>query len=141
MTGAPLLLTELLTECDTHGIRLMLDGDGGLVIDAPQHALTPELLGRLKDSKADLLVLLRTPSNVATDSLSHVHGPVKNVNPLASTTKLACRCGSTTWRDVPIHDGQSFRRDCGRCGRFLDFPVWYGSQYFALCTAFGTMLV
>ncbi|MBN2024923.1 MAG: hypothetical protein JW809_19255 [Pirellulales bacterium] len=37
-----------------------------------------------------------------------------------------CRCGSTTWRDVPIHNGQSVRRDCARCGRFLDFPRWYG---------------
>jgi hypothetical protein len=37
-----------------------------------------------------------------------------------------CRCGSTQWRDVPIHGGQSIRRDCARCGRFLSFPLWYG---------------
>ena len=24
-----------------------------------------------------------------------------------------------------IHDGDSIRRDCARCGRFIDFPVWY----------------
>lgn len=40
-----------------------------------------------------------------------------------------CPCGSTTWRDVPIHDGNAIRRDCGRCGRFLDFPVWDGSEF------------
>ena len=40
---------------------------------------------------------------------------------LPTTGKTVCRCGSTTWRDVPIHDGQSVRRDCGRCGRFIDF--------------------
>jgi hypothetical protein len=39
-----------------------------------------------------------------------------------------CRCGGTTWRDVPIHGGESIRRDCGRCGRFLCFPFWYGKE-------------
>jgi hypothetical protein len=37
-----------------------------------------------------------------------------------------CPCGSTQWRDVPIHGGRSIRRDCARCGRFLGFPLWYG---------------
>jgi hypothetical protein len=37
-----------------------------------------------------------------------------------------CRCGSTKWRDVPIHGGRSIRRDCARCGRFIAFPLWYG---------------
>lgn len=40
-----------------------------------------------------------------------------------------CPCGSLTWRDVPIHDGKAVRRDCDRCGRFLDFPVWDGSVF------------
>jgi hypothetical protein len=39
-----------------------------------------------------------------------------------------CRCGSTRWRDVPIHGGRSIRRDCARCGRFLSFPLWYGHK-------------
>jgi ribosomal protein S27AE len=44
------------------------------------------------------------------------------------TTRLTCgRCGSSSWRDVPIHCGQSTRRDCARCGRFMGFPVWYGT--------------
>ena len=34
------------------------------------------------------------------------------------------RCGSQQMRDIPIHDGQSTRRECGSCGRFLDFPRW-----------------
>ncbi|HEX4129735.1 MAG TPA: hypothetical protein VHZ24_06810 [Pirellulales bacterium] len=36
------------------------------------------------------------------------------------------RCGSCDTIDVPIHDGQSLRRDCARCNRFIDFPLWYG---------------
>jgi hypothetical protein len=55
MTGAP---TDLLAECEAHGIRLTLADDGGLSIDAPQDALTPELLGRLKAHKAELLALI-----------------------------------------------------------------------------------
>ncbi|REK17366.1 MAG: hypothetical protein DWQ37_06130 [Planctomycetota bacterium] len=38
----------------------------------------------------------------------------------------ACQCGSTRWIDVPIHNGQSVRRDCRRCGQTIEFPVWYG---------------
>jgi len=40
-----------------------------------------------------------------------------------------CRCGSTTWQDFPIHGGQSVRRDCGRCGRFVCFATWYGEPH------------
>jgi len=35
-------------------------------------------------------------------------------------------CGSTEYRDVPIHDGQSTRRDCADCGRTCGFPSWFG---------------
>ena len=36
------------------------------------------------------------------------------------------RCGWHEHRDVAIHDGQSVRRDCARCNRFLMFVVWHG---------------
>jgi hypothetical protein len=36
------------------------------------------------------------------------------------------RCGFDRFVDVPIHNGQSVRRDCARCKRTLGFPVWYG---------------
>ena len=61
MTGTPSPLAELLADCDAHGIRLLLAGDGGLTIDAPQDALTPDLLARLKAHKAELLTLLLRP--------------------------------------------------------------------------------
>lgn len=114
MTGEP---TDLLAECEAHGIRFTLAGDGGLAIDAPQDALTPNLLDRLIANKADVLALLR-PATEAT--------PAPPFALSDTPAKAVCRCGSTTWCDVPIHGGQSIRRDCGRCGRFLDFPVWYG---------------
>jgi hypothetical protein len=55
MTG----LDELLADCDARGIRLVPAGDGGLTIDAPKDALTPDLIGRLKSHKAELLAILR----------------------------------------------------------------------------------
>ena len=118
MTRTPLILGELLAECDAHGVRLLLADDDGLTIDAPQGVLTPDLVDRLKARKADVLAMLR-PTLAAAPALPVATGD-------APTTPV-CPCGSTTWRDVPIHGGQSVRRDCGRCGRFLDFPVWYGN--------------
>jgi hypothetical protein len=56
--------------------------------------------------------------------------PLRSDEPLpagAAVGDVACpRCGSYYYRDVPIHKGESVRRDCARCGRFLDFPVWHG---------------
>ncbi len=49
--------------------------------------------------------------------------------PAAVETGDACsRCSSTEFRDTPIHDGQSVRRDCAICNRTLGFPVWYGVE-------------
>jgi hypothetical protein len=35
------------------------------------------------------------------------------------------RCRSTGFRDAAIHNGQSVRRDCARCGRTIEFVTWY----------------
>lgn len=157
------------------GIRLALAGDGGLAIDAPRGALTPELLARLRAAKADILAALAPAAPCATCGcpifaqhpdgrlacgLCHrrpegarlllvVHRPDGSTawadcalereavaagrttgpeapTPAPAKAKAVCRCGSTTWRDVAIHDGQSVRQDCARCGRFLRFTVWRG---------------
>jgi hypothetical protein len=36
------------------------------------------------------------------------------------------KCLATEFRDLPIHGGQSVRRDCAMCGRFVAFPIWCG---------------
>jgi len=41
---------------------------------------------------------------------------------------MCWHCGSTEFCDVPIHDGQSTRRDCAQCRRFICFPIWYGQN-------------
>ena len=55
MTPVPSSLADVLAACHAHGIRLSLAAADGLTIDAPPDALTPELLGRLKAHKAELL--------------------------------------------------------------------------------------
>ena len=105
MNGAASLLAELLADCDAHGIRLLLADDGGLTIDAPQDDLTPDLLDRLKAHKAELLTLLRGGRCFDVDSASDAE-PAPIIDP-PTNAEAVCRCGSTTWRDVPIHDGQS----------------------------------
>ena len=100
---------ELLLDLGRLGIRLEAEGES--LLYSPRSALTPDLLARLKAHKADLLAMLR---------------PAQTIDTPTKPARAVCRCDSTTWRDVPIHGGQSVRRDCGRCGRFLDFPTWHG---------------
>lgn len=115
-------LGELLAECDAHGIRLLAAGDGNLILDAPQGALTPDLKGRLKARKGELLTLLGAMPNLAPAS------PAASMDTLGKPAAIVCRCGSAAWRDVPIHGGHSNRRDCDRCGRFIDFSIWCGKD-------------
>lgn len=39
------------------------------------------------------------------------------------------RCLSTDFQDTPIHGGHSMRRDCAKCGAFVDFPKWYETPF------------
>lgn len=122
-------LAQLLTDCEVNGILLFAADDGSLTIDAPQEALTTDLLDRLKTQKAVLLAFLRLV-RAPRPARPEPH-PATAGEPTASV----CRCGTTAWRDVPIHGGKSVRRDCACCGRFLDFPAWYGKATFPLDTA------
>ena len=70
MIGTPSRLVELLAECKTLGIRLSAAEGGGLEIDAPQDALTPNLLDRLKACKADLLAILRRDPEAREEQLA-----------------------------------------------------------------------
>lgn len=51
MTGPSSLLADLLADCETHGVRLLLAWDGRLAIDAPRDARTDDLLSRLREHK------------------------------------------------------------------------------------------
>ncbi len=120
MTDARSPAAELLASCDARGIRLLVADNGGLAIDAPGDALAPDLLVQLRAHKAALLAVLQSPPKLAPGRGS------ATIDARANPTKPVCRCGSTRWRDAPIHGGQSVRRDCERCRRFIGFPVWHG---------------
>jgi hypothetical protein len=100
--------SDLLSDLQRAGVRL--EAVGERLRYFPRSAVTPELVARLREHKAELLAVLR-PEPEATNPAS-----------------VVCRCGSTKWTDTPIHGGQSIRRDCQRCGRFLEFPIWYGKD-------------
>lgn len=86
--------------------RIRLEARGEKLRFFPEEAVGPLLLAGLRKHKPDLLALLR-----------------------GEEVPSGCeRCGLTETIDVPIHGGQSLRRDCARCGRFIEFPVWYGKQ-------------
>lgn len=91
-------VTDLLADVARLGIKLEAHGDR--LRYCPRSAVTPELIEHLTAHKAELLAMLPTP-RMAPDSLPKPEAPAVPV----------CRCGSTSWRDVPIHGGQSLRRD------------------------------
>ena len=72
----------------------------GLDIDAAARCPDARPAGPAEAHKAELLALLR-PTPIWPQPCPRQQGtPLK-------PAKAVCRCGSTTWRDVPIHDGQS----------------------------------
>ena len=77
MTGAALALDQLLADCEAQDVRLFLAGDDSLTIDAPDNALTPELLERLKTHKSALLDRLHTlvECETITEFASYPLGP------------------------------------------------------------------
>lgn len=117
MTNTTLALGGLLAVCYAQGIRLVPNDDGDLTVDAPAGVLTPGLMEHLRAQKAELIAHLQSIGRHRTHRAA-----------LASAARPICRCGSTTWREVAIHDGQSTRRDCARCGRFIDFSRWYDAD-------------
>jgi hypothetical protein len=144
-------LSELLEDCDRQGIYLRASGVDGLTINAPRDAISAGLLARLKARKDDLLSLLSSNAVLAPIGQTNCPQTSKGGYPYVrswdevgsgrnatlatgeceSTAELGpldhCdRCGSRSVCDVSIHDGQSVRRDCARCHRFIGWMKWYG---------------
>ncbi len=106
---------DLLSTLAVYGVRLVASDDGTRLGVQPAGSLSPDVRASVIDHKAALLAMLRGEA-------------LPMANPFADPRpRTKCdRCGSDQCNDVPIHDGQSLRRDCGRCGRFLGWPRWRG---------------
>jgi len=109
---------ELLAQCAALGVRLIPEGGSGLQIDFPSSGLPPGLIDSLSCHKLQILALLAGTSPAPPCPGAAVQE--------GTSAQVICRCGSSEWIDTPIHNGQSHRRDCARCGWHIGFPWWHG---------------
>jgi hypothetical protein len=121
--------SDLLADLTQRGIELVAEGDR--LRYRPRSAVTPELAQRLRTHKAELLAILGHAEGAGGDDLAERARRLRHASGLppwgGGLRPGECpRCRSTAFRDVPIHNGQSLRRDCAGCGRFITFVVWYG---------------
>jgi len=78
-------LHSLLTNLSDRGVKLSADGDS-LLVDAPKGAIAPELRQALTEHKAELLLLLRQHSAIATVSLPAIApAPTQRYEPFPLT--------------------------------------------------------
>ena len=103
---------ELLNDVQARGIQLV--AEEGRLRFRPRAAVTPELLETIKQHKAELLALLA--GDAVPDDAE------EQAKPTGKPRCPSCFCERV--RDVPIHRGESVRRDCRKCGRFLAFVTW-----------------
>lgn len=111
MIATPDLTTtpvELVACLRKRGAAIWIDGNN-LRMRAPEKVFTPEMDAAISTHKREIISLLQTEAPIGSGAFCD-------------------RCGPTDYRDVPIHGGRSVRRDCLHCGRFIDFPVWYGDR-------------
>ena len=111
---------DVIDRVEGLGIRIWTEGRS--VKFSPRSAMPPELTEIIKAQKAAVIETL-----VARSS-KPVREPAIPVIQRKPVTIRCRRCGSDEYIDVPIHHGQSIRRDCAKCGRLIDFPVWYGKS-------------
>ena len=106
MTFIDLNFTVFMNNLRVQGIVLTFDPDWNLVVDAPIGAVNADLLAEIRKYKPEIIKRLR-------------------YEPRGS---ICQHCGTSDYVTVPIHNGQSTRLDCARCGRFLRFGFWYGKE-------------
>jgi hypothetical protein len=144
------IVTPLLAALADAGVMLALkDGGTSLECDAPEGVLTPGLLAVIRGNKPAIIAALGGDAKIARhDTPTRPAGPLEyfaaevveplplhvggllTAPPAARHPPGACdRCGGISFRDTPIHDGASTRRDCAKCGRFISFPLWYGKNF------------
>jgi hypothetical protein len=142
--NAPTLLANLMSR----GVTLSMSGND-IQVEAPTGELIPSDIEQIRRHKPELLNLITIPTrwNDYHDAITHAFANPSNredIGPLwmtdpdgwpgsrppaAKPAPGTCdRCGSDQHKDFPIHGGQSIRRDCAKCGRFISWPNWNPPQ-------------
>lgn len=136
-------LRELVDDLLAAGAELGLQD--GRAVAVPGSALSPRAVATIEARQAELVETLTAVAQpIAGDWLKttrlgggtfwlragdeHLTADLDIDHTADISEDAVCRYGSTQWRDTLLHDGQSTRRDCGQCGRFLGFSIWYGHQ-------------
>jgi len=83
----------------------------------------PNKLAGLRKAEA---IWVRDSAEEQTQTLTKTDSPIPgHSGESVNVNAVRCgRCGSSGFRDIPIHQGRSTRRDCQRCGHTAGFPVW-----------------
>lgn len=103
----------LLSECDSKGVQVILTGDGELVVEGPEDAMTPSLLAKLKAAKPDLLDLA-------------VAGRTRQ---LAGPRPCLHHSDPEQWETSPEKGRPGWVRvTCRHCGKFIGCRPWSAKQ-------------
>jgi hypothetical protein len=104
---------DLLRLLAAHAVELRVSLTGGLLCHDPEGWLTPAYRDALRPHTRELV-----------DELVNSMAPIDV--PLEIDAPRCSGCRSLEFVDVPIHGGESARRDCARCHHTAGFPLWYG---------------
>jgi hypothetical protein len=119
--------SEVVSLCRELHIRFaMADGRPVLRPDRKNHAiatLIARLIGR-EPWRSQVISIAELGPNDVTQQTTP---PAAATVPASESQQVTpCKCGSREYRDTPIHEGQSMRRECARCHRIVGFPIWHG---------------
>ncbi len=115
-------LDDLLLECRRRGATLRPER-GRLRV---QGKLPRKLLDAVRRNASLLLAKLTAPPVAVACPKCLRRLPSVHARCPSCKRPAACDCGGAMYRETAIHGGQSVRRDCARCGRFLAFTRWKG---------------
>lgn len=136
---------EILAECQAHGIILQPLPGGRLDVDGPAGELTPELLQRLRDHKAELLALLAGGTQDGRpEGQDHGAGDPQDLQPIDgdaakwqpySTPDGRCGIVRDDLADMTIIDLPTPCSGCGGIERWQDLT---GTWRCPVCSPPGT---
>jgi putative DNA primase/helicase len=107
--------------------RVSISGNTVSRVDDPGQLAAPQVPWWLAESPAEAPPIEKIPPLSAPEPAKagapHFTIETVAIDPVVDAGECD-RCGSTEFVDVPIHDGQSTRRDCAKCQRFHSWPKW-----------------